>query len=109
MKTKLFSLRSIFAKGSEYISNARNNGTNIAKITLIVVGVILLIVLLLALSVLWNAAWGAFLGWIIGLLFGKFILALLAKIGITGLAMWQIGAILGVISMFFRSSKSRKN
>lgn len=96
MKTKLFSLKSIFASSTEYISNATNN-------------VFLLIVLLLALSVLWNAAWGAFLGWIIGLSFGKFILALLAKIGITGLAMWQIGAILGVIGMFFRSSKSSKN
>lgn len=96
MKTKLFSLKSIFASSTEYISNATNS-------------VFLLIVLLLALSVLWSAAWGAFLGWIIGLLFGKFILALLAKIGITGLAMWQIGAILGVIGMFFRSSKSSKN
>lgn len=109
MKTKLFSLRSVFASGFEYISNTRSAGTSLVKITLIIIGVILLVTVLFALAILWSAAWGAFLGWLIGLLFGDFILALLAKIGITGFAMWQIGAFLGIIGMFFRSSKSSKN
>ncbi len=45
--------------------------------------------------------YGAFFGWFIGLIMGKPILAALAGFGISGITMWQIGALLGFVSSFF--------
>ena len=49
---------------------------------------------------------GAFAGWVVGLFFGETILSFFAALGITGFKMWQIGASLGFIGGFFRSSTS---
>ena len=47
---------------------------------------------------------GAFSGWVVGLFFSQTILSFLAVLGITGFKMWQIGAALGFIGSFFRST-----
>ena len=40
---------------------------------------------------------GLLAGWFVGLFFGGAILAGLASLGVTGLKMWQIGAIIGFV------------
>lgn len=47
---------------------------------------------------------GMVFGWIIGLFFGATILGILADLGISGYAMWQIGAFLGFVGSFFGST-----
>ena len=47
---------------------------------------------------------GAFTGWVVGIFFAKPILAILSAIGIEGFKMWQIGAFLGFVGSFFRST-----
>ena len=47
---------------------------------------------------------GALVGWVVGWFFSTPILAFLSAIGITGFKMWEIGAVLGFVGSFFRSS-----
>lgn len=51
---------------------------------------------------------GAFSGWVVGLFFADTVLAFVGRLGIdtTGLAMWQLGASLGFIGAFFKSTFS---
>lgn len=51
---------------------------------------------------------GAFSGWFIGLFFGETILGILSSLGITGFSMWQIGAFLGFVGGFFRTTVTAK-
>lgn len=55
-----------------------------------------------------GTLFGAFAGWVVGLIFGKTILSFFAALGITGFKMWQIGAVLGFVGGFFRSSSTTK-
>lgn len=49
---------------------------------------------------------GALSGWVAGLVFEAEILGFLARIGVNtdGLTMWQVGAALGFIGSFFKTS-----
>jgi len=47
---------------------------------------------------------GALTGLIAGWLLGKTFLAILATLGIEGFKMWQIGAFLGFVGSFFRTT-----
>ena len=68
----------------------------------------LLAALLIVVVVLLSTLVGAFVGWLVGLFFDETILGIFACLGITGFKMWQIGAFLGFVSGFFRSSISSK-
>ena len=52
---------------------------------------------------------GAFMGWVVGLFFGETILSFLAAVGVTtaGLSMWQVGASMGFLGSFLRTTVSR--
>lgn len=52
---------------------------------------------------------GMIFGLIIGWFFGGIILGILAEIGITGYAMWQIGAFLGFVGSFFGGTTNFNN
>ncbi len=51
---------------------------------------------------------GAVSGWFIGLFFEETILGILSSLGISGFSMWQIGAFLGFVGGFFRTTVSTK-
>ncbi len=70
--------------------------------------IVLIVTLLIVVGVLLSTLVGAFVGWLVGLFFGETILGFFAGLGITGFKMWQIGAVLGFISGFFRSPISGK-
>lgn len=55
-------------------------------------------------SIIGSTLIGAFVGWIVGCFFGEIILNFFADIGIEGFTMWQLGASLGFIGSFFRTS-----
>ena len=73
------------------------------------IGKLLILVAFMFLGCVLGTLCGAFAGWIVGLFFGKTILAFLATLGITGFNMWQIGAVLGFVGGFFRSSNVNIN
>lgn len=52
---------------------------------------------------------GAFIGWVVGLFFGETILAFLAAVGVktVGLTMWQVGASMGFLGSFLRTTVSK--
>lgn len=55
---------------------------------------------------LFSTIYGAAVGWVVGLFFADTILDFLSRIGmnIENLALWQVGAALGFIGSFFRST-----
>ena len=71
------------------------------------VGVIAVIIVLVILGTLF----GGIAGWIVGLFFTDTIMTTLARFGIdvSGMSMWQLGATLGFISGFFKSSGIKAN
>lgn len=54
---------------------------------------------------------GAFCGWIVGVFFPETILGTLACFGVKteGLEVWQLGACLGFVGGFFKTSLSKKD
>ena len=50
----------------------------------------------------WHLLTCGIFGWIAGLFFGESILGILAKFGIEGYTMWQIGIFMGFFSGFFK-------
>lgn len=50
---------------------------------------------------------GAFIGWVVGWLFADTILGFFAALGVTGFKMWQVGATLGFVGSFFKSSSTK--
>lgn len=69
-------------------------------------GAIIALVSLVFFAPLIGVLFGAFSGWVVGLFFADTVLGFLARIGIdvSGLNMWQVGAALGFLGAFFRSS-----
>lgn len=45
---------------------------------------------------------GCFIGWVVGWVFPETFALALVKFGLTDFATWQIGAILGFVSAFFK-------
>ena len=71
-------------------------------------GVSLAIVGIMFLACILSTFLGAVAGWIVGLFFEESILNFFAALGISGLKMWQIGAALGFIGGFFKSTSINK-
>lgn len=72
------------------------------KVILTVLGAIGLSCIVLFVAPLLGIVFGSLAGWVVGLFFSETILGMAAAVGVTGFEMWQIGAALGFISMFFR-------
>lgn len=58
-----------------------------------------------------GVLFGAFSGWVVGLFFTDTILGFLARLGVDtdGLAVWQVGAAMGFLGGFLKTSVSTKN
>lgn len=71
------------------------------------VGIVLLVILVVILGTLF----GGIAGWIVGLFFTDTIMTTLNRFGVDtiGMTMWQLGATLGFISGFFKSSGIKVN
>lgn len=52
---------------------------------------------------------GAFMGWVVGLFFSATILDFLSRVGVetAGLALWQVGAAMGFLGSFLRTSVTK--
>lgn len=53
-----------------------------------------------------GTLFGIFSGWFVGIFFAEPILSIVAKIGVKNVEMWQLGAFLGFVGGFFRSSST---
>jgi len=53
---------------------------------------------------------GAFVGWVVGLFFEETVMGFFSRLGFdtAGYAMWQLGAALGFVSAFFRSTTTKE-
>ena len=69
------------------------------------------LVMLIIVMVILGTFFGGVAGWIVGLFFTDTIMGTLNRIGVDtmGMTMWQIGATLGLISGFFKSSGVKVN
>ena len=69
------------------------------------------LVMLIIVMVILGTFFGGIAGWIVGLFFTDTIMGTLNRIGVDtmGLTMWQLGATLGFVSGFFKSTKVQKN
>ena len=69
------------------------------------------LVLLVIVMVILGTFFGGVAGWIVGLFFTDTIMQTLNRIGVDtmGMSMWQLGATLGFVSGFFKSTKVQKN
>ena len=69
------------------------------------------LVMLIILMVILSTFFGGVAGWIVGLFFTDIIMNTLNRIGVDtmGMSMWQLGATLGFVSGFFKSTKVQKN
>lgn len=74
---------------------------------LMAIGLVMLIIVMVILGTLF----GGIAGWIVGLFFTDTIMQTLNRVGVDtmGMTMWQLGATLGFISGFFKSTKVQKN
>lgn len=59
---------------------------------------------LFILLVIFSTLAGAVVGWVVGWFFGDTILGIMNQLGIHGITMWQLGAFLGFVGSFFRTS-----
>lgn len=55
-----------------------------------------------------SPLFGAIAGWVVGWFFGDTILGIFAQLGIHNVTMWQMGAFLGFVGMFFKPSCPQK-
>lgn len=69
------------------------------------------LVLLVFVLVILGTFFGGVAGWIVGLFFTDIIMDTLNRIGVDtmGMSMWQLGATLGFVSGFFKTTKVQKN
>jgi hypothetical protein len=72
-------------------------------------GALLLLAVMVFISPLIGVIFGAFSGWVVGLFWTNTLTAGLAAVGITGLKLWQIGATLGFVGGFFKTSVTSKS
>lgn len=74
---------------------------------LMAVGLVMLIIVMVIL----GTFFGGVAGWIVGLFFTETIMVTLSRFGIEtfDLTMWELGATLGFVSGFFKSTKVQKN
>lgn len=58
-----------------------------------------------------GTLFGAFSGWVVGLFFEATILDFLARIGVAvaGLALWKVGAAMGFLGGFLKTSVTTRN
>jgi hypothetical protein len=58
-----------------------------------------------------GVLFGAFSGWVVGLLFTETILGFLSRIGVNtvGLHVWQVGAAMGFLGGFLKTSTTSKS
>lgn len=47
--------------------------------------------------------------WVVGIFFEDLILRVFATIGVTGLKVWELGALFGFVGSFFRNAGGAKN
>jgi len=59
---------------------------------------------LVMLGVLLSTLMGIVIGWVVGWFFTPTILGIFAALGVEGFAMWQIGAFLGFVGAFLKTS-----
>ena len=69
------------------------------------------VIALVIVRVILGTFFGGVAGWIVGLFFTDTIMQTLNRIGVDtmGMTMWQLGATLGFVSGFFKSTKVQKN
>ena len=74
---------------------------------LMAIGLVMLIIVMVIL----GTFFGGVAGWIVGMFFTDTIMTTLNRIGVDtmGMTMWQLGATLGFVSGFFKSTKVQKN
>lgn len=72
-------------------------------------GYLIAVTVVILFNPLFSTLLGVIGGWFVGLFFSDTILGFLQQIGIKGLAMWQVGAVLGFVSGFFRTALQFKN
>jgi len=73
------------------------------------VGKVLLGIFVLFIMAIGGAVLGAFSGWCVGLFYGDAILNIVSQLGITNTTMPQLGAALGFVGSFFRSTVNMKS
>lgn len=73
-----------------------------------VVGAVVVVVLIVFFLILLYPFMGALAGYIVGLVFGDTILGILGQMGLHGITMWQLGAFLGFVGGFFKTSVTQK-
>jgi len=71
------------------------------------IGLVLFVILMVTLGTLF----GGIAGWIVGLFFTDTIMGTMNRFGVDtmGMTMWQLGATLGFVGGFFKSTKVQKN
>ena len=69
------------------------------------------LVMLIIVMVILGTFFGGVAGWIVGLFFTDTIMQTLNRIDVDtmGMTMWQLGATLGFVSGFFKSTEVQKN
>lgn len=71
------------------------------------IGTVLGLIALAFLAIIVGTLMGAITGWVVGLFFGNAILGALASFGVVGVSMWQLGAFLGFVGGFFRTTVTK--
>ena len=74
----------------------------------IAIGSLFVVLASVLLFVILGTLFGAVGGWIVGLFFGDTILTIFAMLGIKGVTMFQIGAFLGFVGGYFRTTSAEK-
>ena len=71
----------------------------------------IIVVSMVIFMVIMGTLFGGVAGWIVGMFFTDTIMQTLNRVGVDtmGMTMWQLGATLGFISGFFKSTKVQKN
>ena len=67
--------------------------------------IFILAIVLKCVVFVFNSALGAFIGWLFALIFGDIVADYCTAAGWPVICMWQIGALLGFLSVFFNNDK----
>lgn len=66
-----------------------------------VFGAVVVMAVMLFIVALLGTLLGAGAGWAVGMVFGQTFAIALAHVGIADMQLWQVGAVLGFVSVFF--------